>query len=173
MTIVHKQRTIILAALFGSIVIGYGWFTVRQRQARLDAGLFSAVEDHNAARVQALVSAGAVPNAREPLVPSTSFLQWFRRAFAGLRGHPAIQQPILVRVLFQLEMDDRNPETIAEDERIAKLLLQAGASGNASDEDGFTPLTLAVFCKQADLVHPMLIQGADPNATTTSGIWPD
>lgn len=57
----------------------------------------------------------------------------------------------------------------AGDRGAVQAQLRAGADVNARDDAGNTPLILAAFCAQADVLRLLLQSGADVNATNTAG----
>ena len=55
------------------------------------------------------------------------------------------------------------------DLKMAKLLIEAGANVNVSNDYGVTPFLLACTNGNPDMVHGLLRAGADPNATRETG----
>ena len=56
-----------------------------------------------------------------------------------------------------------------DDLEMAKLLIEAGANVNVSNDYGVTPFLLACTNGNPDMVHGLLRAGADPNATRETG----
>jgi ankyrin repeat protein len=52
---------------------------------------------------------------------------------------------------------------------IAMNLIDRGADVNMANQDGWTPLALAVSARNTDLVRALLSKGADPNAPAGNG----
>nr|MDQ3070580.1 ankyrin repeat domain-containing protein [Acidobacteriota bacterium] len=57
----------------------------------------------------------------------------------------------------------------ADETRIARVLLDAGADVNARQQMDYTPLMGAAANARGDLLDLLLARGADPSLTTTAG----
>ena len=125
----------------------------------------------NAETVAALVEAGADPKARDR----------HGRFPADLaEGNPKVKDRDIFRVLegarnaVQPDCNDWNSKGFFESAAAAdvKRCLEAGAEVNARDENGYTPLHLAVRYGDAGTVAALVNAGADVEARDKDGLTP-
>lgn len=57
-------------------------------------------------------------------------------------------------------------------DRVAQLLLENGASAQASAKNGYTPLHIAAKKNQMEIASSLLSYKADPNAASKAGFTP-
>ena len=70
-----------------------------------------------------------------------------------------------VRIYNLDEVNDRN-------DRILKLLISEGYDINSKNDEGNTPLNLDNVAGDGNMVHSLLINGADPNICNNDNIYP-
>ena len=86
-------------------------------------------------------------------------------AYLRLLHGPEKAQELLGRRLLNLDYYQLDLEDI-------RVLIDAGADVNAKDEDGWTPLLLAVDCGHLEALQTLIDVGADVNAKNNSGDTP-
>jgi ankyrin repeat protein len=135
------------------------------RQPELNHALIAAAKRGDTAAVVSLLREGADPNARD--LPPDARSMWLR-LWDRIRGKTSPTEDGPAALLVALSANKRNqfpPENVP----LAKVLLNAGASVNISDQDGTTPLMLATQAKRHETVRLLLETGAKVNTRDHRG----
>lgn len=158
-----------VSALVGLIVLAGVplWLGVTAtRRDRANHALAAALWKNDTAAALAALNAGADPNTRcfreEPDRKRVTWQRFFRNCFDRLQGKRAkptgaVEPPALITATA-----DRNVPVV-------KALLERGADVNARDEEGETPLMIAIFLQDAWLTKAILNSGANVNLRDKQG----
>lgn len=115
--------------------------------------LFEAIQAHDLAKVDALISAH--PSVlTERNAQGVSPLSW--AAYLG-------QQPIVEAIRVKRGTPDFHEACIVGDEGAVRAALAAGQDVNAFAPDGFTPVALGAFFRHPEIVKLLVDAGADLN----------
>jgi len=152
----HKVRRVLtILAILGIILMGLAWPVIRAiRQRRLDRQLVAAVRSGDVVSAAALLDHGADPNARD--VPASTGVRlqdiWKTLLRRRLTGDESRYSPAL---LLAVELSDL---------RMARCLLEHGASPNVRDHAGATVLMDAIVDGSPDIADLLIEHGANIEA---------
>lgn len=159
----HK-KLISLAILLAFLVpLGMAVAKVHRqiRQDALNRALIAAVKKKDTTNVIALLSEGADANSID-LQPDTRPI--WRRLWDCIRGRPFSNASVSVGHEHFALLLVYYGDTPANNARLVKALLDAGARVNVADEIGLTPLMSVVSTRNQDIVGLFLQHGAQVNA---------
>jgi ankyrin repeat protein len=137
--------------------------------------LFTAIEQHDTARVKALLAAGAAPNEPRQEWPRLLPLQVAIHALAD-GGELEVLLALLEHGADVNAWDaerDRTPllEAVCENQLAAvEVLLKAGAEPNVRSSDGITPLRSSVEDGNLDMASLLLAAGATKTINDWGGL---
>jgi hypothetical protein len=153
---VREKRTwwiVILSTCFLlMVVLSFLVSTLRRDSA--NRALAQAVGDHDIEGVRLALHRGANPNAD---IYEALLSQWDRIGHIGNKAEPPS-----VPVLLYATVDYRIPQT-DPDTTLVRLLLEAGASPNCTNDRGETPLMTAACWGDRNHVRLLLKSGAQVN----------
>ena len=131
------------------------------RQNMLDRELIKAAQQNNVAEISRLLSQGADPNAKASATMSMSFTQRLKRRLL----HPSERTPTgwQTAALPLLLRGDDSPNRPPDLVPALKVLLNHGADINATDENGDTPLMIALADGNKPVTVVLLEHGVDVN----------
>ncbi|MBL9148291.1 MAG: ankyrin repeat domain-containing protein [Phycisphaerae bacterium] len=135
--------------------------------------LVSAVRSKNIESVKLLLAGGADPNKKDPVGGDRTPMHW-----AAKDGNKEIME-LLIAAKGNLEIADRvgkTPLSVAAESKdgaaMVAFLLEKGASPNARDTIGGSPLLWAAGLGSPDSVKALVAKGADVNVVDVNGLTP-
>lgn len=130
------------------------WLARQYRQVKLNRALIAAIKKSDASTVDALLAAGADPNARDTPEKHLSFKE---------RIHDLLRAPI------DLSDTALKCATYKQAPRIVKVLITNGADVNAQTKDTVTPLMWAANNGDIESVKALIAAHAAVNAKDDEG----
>ncbi len=143
-----------ICILWGLVILGDA--NIRFRRDRYSMQLETAVQAHNAEEVRRLLDKGADPDARNVTSPRTGVFEILR---SQLMPHPPERSPTFLVIACQ-----------ENDEDIAHVLIEKGASVDPQSLSAQTPLGAAAAVGNRHLVDLLLAHGARPNRQEENGM---
>lgn len=161
-----KTRRIAYVVVGALLVIGGVSSTRGVVQKYEDRALVAAIKRGDRTAVSDALTAGANPNVRNPVCPSTSLrvqvMQWLRRSRSGEMLEERLEAPALCGYPEQVNGTDVF-DVAPEDPVITEMLLRHGADFEAADDYGQTALGWAVTLHRTQTVRLLLKYGANPH----------
>jgi len=148
---------LLLAALVG----GLGWTVYTPiRQERLNRALIAAIKQNDTKQTLSLLAEGANPNVRDEPPQHLSLWRLLLDTLRGKRPAPSTAPTALLLACSWYPHD--NP-------LLVKALLDRGAQIEAKENDGATPLLIAVILNKVQVSRLLIARGANVNVIDRSG----